>query len=1379
MQCHKKSENWKSNVVLEWNFQLILLIYRLAVSNDGFLSTKKDGNVCVSIYFCNPERFPIKNNPMRFLRIVLVLSVFVTLCASLPATPAGYNDFDNFYPAADASVVNCFVQDKQGLIWVGTNKGLYSYNGFVVTPHVYVPEHSPIQAETRINCGLMLDATTLCLGSDNGMLIYDIRTDSYRQLKETFPTDVRALALRNNQLWIGSLNGLYCYDLRNRTLRNVSREKNNGIPHRAIYSLLSTPDGSLFAGTYNGLCVLTPGASHFWQIKLPIGPDKSSLLVNSLLDDRRRNCLWIGTEGYLFRYDLRSGIPTEVSGLNGNSIKSLTEDKARRLLIGTDNGLYVYTPETNGLQHVVHDSRNPKSLTNNIIWTIFSDMNGNAWFGTDYGVSYYRYNRNLTWVPVSEITDSGDGNQLQCIFRDSRKNLWLGGTNGLICSPADGSVCRWYRMGDPQYPVSHNRIRAIYEDREGELWVATDGSINRFDFSRKQFVHYNIIDRSRTRNANWAYQLFEDANGKLWIASCLGGIFVVDKQKLLASKDNYYVAERNYYKTNRADGLSDNYILRIVPDRQGNVWALTYNNTLNRIDARSGNVTRVAFMPDGVRPANGSSYAMMCDREGALWIGYAGGLTRIPEGSVVPEFIRPELFRDQTVHSLTTDGSEIRILGSEGLYGYDPARNSLRYIPLLNKSFSCLFSDSLTHRIYLGGADGFALLPSETLRHDRTSKQLVMTSILVNDKALQPDRDYNGQSVRYLHDITLRYSQNNLTFIFSDLSYSEDESNNYLYRLEGADAEWRILRNNSNRLSFSNLPPGDYRLAIALPATDGANPQLLMNFGIRILPPWYYSFWAKIVYALCVLALTGWVAYYFMEKHRTRIERIGREKTLELSRMKIDFFTNVSHDFKTPMSLIIGPLSSLLMEVKSPGLKKQLSLIQKNALHLNALIQQVVGLERMDGMTANSLMLSQVEIVEFCRSIFSVYEQGFAAKQIRTQFATNVEALVMQLDVQKTESILNNLISNALKYTGAGGEVILQLAAMAEQGVQISLSDTGIGIAPADLAFVFDRFYQSERTRTTQEGTGIGLYLVKSYVELQGGQIRLESDVDKGTTVHIQLPLSDNGEATVYDAEQMPEEPGSENELILVVEDNPEVCDFIVHVLQSHYRCITAPNGKSGLDKAIAEKPSLIVSDVMMPVMDGLAMCRHIRKRPELTFTPLIVLTAKDDKNTEERSLELGVNAFIAKPFDPSLLLLRIRQLLGERRRMEDKVRLEVIADPKAIEARSWDEKFLSDFTRMIEERIEDAELNVAKLSELSGISTKQVYRRIKQLTGMSPVDYIRSVRMKKAAMLFGQQKFSVAEVMYLVGFSNYSYFSKCFRAAYGKSPKQFMDEIV
>ena len=1307
-----------------------------------------------------------------------------------------YQTFENIGLGSGASVISCFLQDSQGLIWIGSDKGLFSYDGYTTQPHFTFDERS----NTHIYCGVIVNKTRLYLGADNGILIYNIRTDHYEEPATNFPTDVRTLALQEDTLWIGTLNGLYAWNLKTRILKYFDRQQYRSLPHQTVYSIIRSHDNRIYIGTYDGLCTYLPGKDEFQRISLPVNQHKNNQFINALLEDTTRRCIWIGMEGNLLKYNLTDRKIQQVEMFRDNSVKSLALDENAGLLIATDNGLYVYQePETP--LHLVHDSRNPQSLSNNIIWNVFADRDRNIWLGTDYGISLSRGNRTLQYVPISQITGTGEGNLFYSLFRDSRGNYWFGGTNGLIrFRDITGTRpnATWYKMGDKDHPLPHSRIRHIYEDRDSLLWIATDGSLNRYDYATRQFIHYNIIDSTGTFNTNWAYYLFEDDQGQLWIATCLGGIFVVNKQKLMQSHTGSYVADYNYSTRN---GLSGMFINQIVPDHEGNVWVLLYNNGIDKIDTRTRKVTRFPLgeltgekdvSVKQARSRTGLSFAgqekrssainpnyILCDQAGFIWAGFRGGVMRIRPRDNKTRIIRFDTFSNSEVLSMMEAGGQIWISATDGFRIVDRKTLDARRLNLSDKRFLSLFFDKPENRIYLGGTDGFAVTTPEVRTANTIDQPILATAFQINGQRMET----GNQSIRYASRIELNDKQNNFTVELSDLSYSLEEKNRFVYRLEGLDDNWNLLANNTNRVSYGNLGHGEYQLVVSKLDAGGQPSKNQYTLRIQIDPSWYYTIWAKSIYILLLLSLAAWTVNFFRVKNRLKLERLEKERILEQSRMKVDFFTNLSHDLKTPLSMIVAPISKLLPEVKNPHEKQQLQLVQRNAMQLNSLIHQMLDVNRMDSNSNSLLILSRTELVSLARGLFSVYEEAEKEKNFSFRFRTNRESVYLELDVIKWESILNNMLSNAVKYTPEGGAITLTLDYREDtREMEISVSDTGTGIPSRDIPYLFQRFFQSSKTAGKKEGTGIGLYLVKTYTELHGGRVSIASEENVGTTITVTLPLpkeKNEPAAPVLSNLADPPEDLAEKDrpLVLVIDDNPEITAFISEILHPRYRCRTASDGKTGMELCFGLVPDLIISDIMMPGMSGLEMCRLIRKHVPTSALPMILLTAKDDKETELESIQMNIDAFISKPFEPDILLSRVEQLISKSQTLEAKIRMETLSAPKEIEAESYDEKFLSGITKIIEDRLSDSDLNVTALCELSGINNKQIYRKLKQLTGMTPVEYIKSIRMKKAAMLLRQRKFTVAEVMYMVGFSNHSYFSKCFRAEFSKTPWQFMEE--
>jgi signal transduction histidine kinase/ligand-binding sensor domain-containing protein/DNA-binding response OmpR family regulator len=1280
-----------------------------------------------------------------------------------------YKVFSNIFPNGEAYNIYSFAQDKQGLIWFGTNKGLFSYDGFSAQQHFRLGESS----NTLVHSILVYDGHSLYLGTDNGIQIYNYQAEKYERTNVKFPEDVRALVVKDGVIWIGSLNGLFTYNPRTKILTNVSQDKNSGLPNHTIYTLLKTKENVLYVGTYNGLCRLNRQKNRFERVVLPSNPGRSNVFVNSLLEDSRTKTIWVGTEGALYKYQPSFNRVEEISSFHNNSIKSLALDGSNNLLLGTDNGLYSFNEERNKVEHSLHDSRNSNSLLNNIVWSVFADKDNNIWLGTDNGISLSHFNSSLHTLPIASITGVGDGNRFYSIFKDSRNNFWLGGTNGLILSNSLSNLSGnavWYKMGEITHPISHNRIRYCYEDSDHNMWVATDGSINRFDYSKKQFVHYNIVDSSGSLNSNWAYYLFEDANKRLWIATCLGGIFVVDKDRLLQSKGTY-VAEKNYSTRN---GLSGDFVNQIVEDKAGNVWVLLYNNGINKINHANGHIEKINL--NAAEKKHNPTFIIR-DEEGYIWVGLAGEVARINPKDNRAEYVRFDSYGQNEVLSMCEINEHIWISTNDGIWTIHKRSHSVKRLNIPNKSYSCLFFNRDEKKVYLGGVDQILILDSNVLNNPSTFSQIVLTGLYINNKLFGADIHLAAKSIRYLSDLKLDYQENNLTFEFSDLNYSNEGADKFVYRLKGLDKDWNVLKQNVNRITFSNLPYGDYTLVISKLNESGSPTPGAKTFNFTISPPWYLSTWAKIVYVILAISLLVWVVNFFRVKHNLRIERIEKEKTVELTNLKLDFFTNVSHEFKTPLSMIIAPASKLLSETKDISKKRQLETIQRNALKLNSLIRQVLDFNRHEGNLSPNLVLAKIEFVEFARSLFSMFQEDFKGKNLDFSFASNEENLYLMMDTLKMEAVLNNLLSNACKFTPDGGHVSMELRYNSpEQSLDIIVSDTGIGVPANETSYIFERYYQSSKTAKRKEGSGIGLYIVKKYAEQHGGTVRVQSDGNEGTTFTVSLPVF--GDSVV----KPPPSPSGITEdegdaQILIVEDEPEIAEFIHALLSEKYRCKVAENGKIGFELAQKFHPKLIISDIMMPVMSGLEMVKRLKKNTQTAVIPIVLLTAKDDRETELESLNLHVEAFIPKPFDPQLLFSRVEQVIANQQQMEEKLRLEVIATPQKVEVVSSDEKLLSEIIEIIEQKLSDSDLNVNALSVIAGISSKQIYRKIKQLTGMSPVEFIRSVRLKKAAMLLSQKKFTVAEVMYMVGFSNHSYFSKCFQAEFGKTPKQYLEE--
>lgn len=1291
----------------------------------------------------------------RIFLIYVLLLIPVCLCGK----EMNYGSFDNSLLSVEAHSVRCFLQDEQGFMWIGTNKGLFSYDGSRSFSH-FAPGSSE---NCMIHCGLFYKNDFLLLGTERGILKYHIKFDRYVPFETDISKDIRTMALTANDLWLGCADGLFKYNFESKKLLKMSIGS-DGDSTTFIINALLEDRGYMYVGA----------SGHFGRFSLNdytyeafSNANGGWHLVTSLIKDNTRDCIWIGGGNSLTKYIPSSGLFENITGFP--VVKTMGLDSDQNLVIGSDNGLYVY--RFHETMHFVHNTQKPASLSNNIVWSVFRDRSDNIWLGTDFGFSIAPRHREFEYIPIFQFTGTGEGNQIYTLLRDSKGFYWLGGDNGLIRTRQLSSVdkdIRWYTMGDRNYYIPHNHIRDIFEDTGHHLWIATDFGVCRYDVSKDKFTSFLIRNEDGSKYANWAYNILEDDAGSIWVASFHGGLFKISKNRL-AGNGFAVVADAHFSTIN---GLTSNNIDRIVTDKKGNIWALSYQKGLNVIHAATGVVTQFPIHDY----TNGSvTNYMINDSDGNIWIGIRNGLVRIDP---VTRKANTLLFSDADnalIHSLLQVGRSIMATSTEGLWMVNMDSFTVRNVSIPGKVFYSSCYDERLDEIILGGADEIALCSPILFETPKQSHDIIISSIVVNGKPYMNDDD--ELAVRYNNAIELPYGDYNITVEFSDLQYSGgNKGGAYVYRLNNDEELWTSLKAHENSIHLNNLASGKYLLTIAEKESGDVPVKVLKSFQIMIHPPWYFAHSALFIYVLIAAALFFWGSKFLRQKHYLKIARIERENALEQTRMKMDFFTNIAHEFKTPLSLIIAPLSKLILDKRNLHEKENLEMIHQNAMKLNALVQQAIDFYRDDYETPIGLVCSRVELVEFAQSILSSYEANMKERQIDFVFNSNLDKIFVDVDVLKIESIISNLLSNACKYTEPGGSVMLSLRYnTAHSMLEVRVSDSGVGIPEKDLPYVFQRFYQSPAHKE-RGGTGIGLYLVKSFTELHGGTVHVVSNTEEGTTFCVSLPIMIHDAAETSASEPMVHSESKEKPLLVIVEDNTTIARFIQSTFSDEFRCVVAHNGKTGLKLCTDLKPDIIIADIMMPVMNGLEMCQRLKANIQTSTIPVILLTAKDDRETELKSIHLNIDAFIPKPFEYNVLYSRVKQLLEARKQWERKMRIGELSTPVVEEVVSEDEKFLVGATRIIEAQMANPDFNVSLLCAQMNIPQKQIYRRIKSLTGLTPVDYIKSIRMKKAAILLSNRNFTVSEVMYKVGFSNHSYFAKCFHSEFGKNPSQFVE---
>lgn len=1318
---------------------------------------KGQAGVCMSMEI-------IKFVPYRYM-MQSVYFYCLLLCSLLSGTVFGqsadYSRFRNISLGTSANTVHSFAQDSLGMLWVGSNNGLFNYDGYSL--QAVTDAGSPFQ--TFIYCITLIDSKRFALGTGQGVRIYNYQADRFEPFPEGGPSDVRAMLLLGDKLWIGAIAGLYCYDIRTGKLTDYGQSTLQRKASLAVYALDRVGD-RLLIGAYNGLFELDPAAKKLVQLQLPDYKPGSNQFVNSMLTIPAVAITYIGTEYGLYLYDSRNRKLRRAPVLLNHPIKSIASTDQYTLLVGTDDGLFIYQPDQQLVTRVKHDSRNRNSLANNIVWSIFKDRSQNIWLGTDLGFSLWSHRQTEKIWPIYQLTGSSDGNRFYKIASDRNGWYWLGGDNGLIRVHGldkKNMESYWYRMDAGNYRLTHNRIRDIYMDDKGLVWIASDGGVNVFDERSRQFRNFVIVDASGRRNAKWAYDILQDAEDNLWVASYMGGIFVVNRNTLLGSSGPV-TAARNYSK---ADGLLEDFANQIVDNGRGRILALFYNKGISSIDAATGRVTEIK--DSAGRPLRQATF-MLKDKQQTLWVGEHGGLRRLSaDGS--SRMIRFDPVGKGEVTAMVEVEDHIWVATSAGVWQI--AKQSLKAELLrYGQRISSMYYDLAQNEVILGGIDELVVLPARTPpAEDGRAKKIVLTAMYVNNALFG---DY-GYGLRYRNTISLDHNQNNLRLEFSGLDYGNQLGYRIAYAFKGKNETWIPLERGDNKVLLSNLNPGSYDLQLAKVDIAGHVVSDIHEYHITIRHPWYASYWAKSLYALSALCLLLWIINFFRVRNTLKWERRERRKVMELTKMKMDFLAAISHEIKTPLSLILAPVSQLMRQTKNSEKKKQLDGVHRNALKISSLIQELMTFDQTGGreMPLQGLLISQIDLVAHVRQIVHDWRQIPEYDNLSICLVSELEHVFVQTDVAKLDSIVNNLLANACKYNRPGGRVELILRSAAG-GVELTVRDTGVGIAPDDLPYVFSKFYRSAVREVSEvQGTGVGLYLVKSYCDQLGWPISLNSSPE-GTEVTLQLKLGTMAET------DLPDDGGSDDKRkLLIVEDNAELADFLRNTLQDTYDCVVVGDGREALRliEGHAFVPDIIITDAMMPHMGGIEMVRKLRQQTATATIPIMLLTAQNDELIQREWVAAGIDAYMSKPFDMALLHMQLLQLLDRKERLAAQLRIDQISQPATpAPVQSPDEKFLARVTQLIEDNIDDSEFSVQRLSELTDVAPKQLYRKIKQLTGHTPVEYIRSIRIKKAALLLQQRKFTVAEVMYMVGFSNASYFSKCFQAQFDMSPKSYMD---
>jgi len=1220
--------------------------------------------------------------------------------------------FDKIRLPYEANVVERIYKDSQGMMWFATRRGLFSYDGYSIR-RLYEGNYYAIVA---------VDNDLLCIGGVDGLRWLNLRTEQFVSPYDDVPStgEVRSLACHRGKMYVGTKSqGLFSLDLKKHSWQHYDLP---GSKNDIIFSF-EPVDECMYIAHHNGLAYLN---SHGRIQDAGINDN-----VYAAWYDKPGGNLWIGTEHHLLCRNHAKGETKIVS--SGSTFNQIVPSPSGDILLASEFGLKILNPQSGSIQTIGHDASSPKSgLPSNTIHQIFCD-NEMIWIATDRGVAITQFGNNFETTPLPSITHSSDGNVFSRIFVDSNGDRWMGGDNGLLHMTQ--TFTKWFKVGSG---LKKSIIRCIYEDRDKDIWIATDASVARYNSKLDEFEYFTLTDE-KGRNANWAYDIYEDTDGRLWIATYMGGLYVVSKKELLLSGGTFTMKESPFGSQDEIVST----IYRFIPDDKGILWAYT-----------SQGLTSVNTNTMEVKLRQKMYIDNMILADSIIWLDVQGRLYRYDTQKDIKEETSFYI-KDGMIQTFVYENNRLWMSTSEGLFYVNTSDGSVHLFKNPGYSFTAGVFLPAENVILWGGEDVICRQGLQSQPMTITPSKTFLSSVIVGGSSIE-------DCIPRFENVIQLNGREDIVLDLTTFTYNRKNVEVFWYKI-GSNGEWHSLPNGSNRIILSHLSGGEYRLYLTTDAEHA--DESVTEYILKVPYPWYIRWWAWMLYLLAVAVAIWLIVNRYKRREEFLFEQRERERVMSLTQQKMDFFVDMSHELKTPLSLIIAPLAKLLSETSNAKFRDSLKSIHGNALRLNDLIHRILDFKQLEAEGENQVLPSHVDLCSLVAGCVDEFAASAEERNISMSKELPESPLLMEIDVVKVQMIIRNILSNALKYVEDGkGNIVVRIENKRSEAI-VSIIDNGPGVPNSELPKLFNRYYKGQNAR---EGSGIGLSVVKKYVEMHGGEVKAENK--DGLRVSFSLPL---GTTPANDTEK--ETDASEKQTVLIVDDNREILDFLTTALESSYQCLTALSGEDAMKTIEKTVPDIVITDQMMPGIDGTELCHRIRHNHSTELVPIIMLTAKDDTNTELKSIRSGADVFMPKPFDLRKLQLHIVQLLNKRKAIEQNTRIENMASvSNEVSVLTNDEELMGRVVSLINSNMQSEDFNVTKLCDLLCMEQKQLYRKLKQLTGETPVSFIRKQRLQRAAVLLKQDRFTVSEVMYQVGFSSASYFTKSFTKEFGISPKEY-----
>jgi signal transduction histidine kinase/ligand-binding sensor domain-containing protein/DNA-binding response OmpR family regulator len=1272
-------------------------------------------------------------------------------------------------------------QDKEGFVWLGTPNGFCRYDGYRMKS--FRSEiTNPTFSSNYITGGFAEDTLNhaLWIGTEKGVLILDKYTHKITLLDTALlgESPIRQILYADNAMWVSSDHGLYHYNT-DKTLRKKYLNDASGIHIDNRGTVRATSRGK-------GIYYLEKATDTF--IPYPaIGSNNNPHTIFQDNADRFWICTW-GDGFYRFYPDRRGQDMyeridmTDDKNLSRGTYYDVEQDNVNGYLwIFSYAGVSVIKPKTNSIAPVNESATKINNYTT-IFSDIMKDREGNLWLGT-YNQGVLLVNPALSTVTNFDLqsikTETGYiPNVVRTIFEDKEGEIWFMQSRlGLYLFDPK-------RQKTQKADISNiSEINAICNNpATDEIWVAADHipCIYRLRKSKGKVYLTGTIDLRTVfaDNAEIVQFLCEDRNGAVWIAT---------NNALFSWKHGNWQLVK--------DDLEN--ITCIAEDSYGAIWIGTAKNGLWQITSDGDKTNSRNYNTNTSRIAGNNISCISADANGQLWF-------CVNEKQLYIYDITKQEFTDYThkanVNNLVIfnviagDNGHIWISSDKQVVEFNPLTGaSIQYDTQNDLIVTSLNKNSIAKTgkgsVVFGGNNGLCIFtPSPKLDKSCKETKTIITDVKINGKSFY-QRDLNRKNLDWQKELILLSHETNLEIDFSSFDYLNPGKTRYAYKLENVDNHWINTESGRSFAVYNQLRKGKYTFLVKSTGENQLWSDEITRLVIIKKPAFYETAWAYSGYAIILLLiLFAGLQFYtgrIKLRNELRIAQIDKEKSEELIQTKLRFFTNIGHEFRTPLTLVMTPLSTLIRQLTDENLKQKLASIYRNAEEMLGLINQLLDFRKLE-MGGEKLKLSCNDFVKFAEYVYSAFKDVATNKSIHFTFESEVRQLFMGFDKSKVQKIINNLYSNALKFTSEEGYIATTIRLVQENGrefVCLGVEDSGCGIPVKEQLTIFERFYQSENNDLDRTGSGIGLHLVKEYVELHGGQITLSSKVGQGSVFSVLIPtdlqISDTSPEcddaiNSNTANVLQINLNQEHKRLLVVEDNLELLHFLAEQLSGKFNVLQAANGKEGAEIALKKLPDLIVSDLMMPVLNGLEMCRRLKTDIRTSHIPIILLTARLSDESKIESYKAGADSYIAKPFTFEVLLACIEMLIEQQEKRRKLFHKTVEITPSRITATSLDEELIKKALSAVEKNMDNSGYSVEELASECALSHRQLSRKFQSIIGLSPSEFIRSVRLKRAAQLLKDTQYHISEISDRVGFSTIKYFNLNFKEEFGVTPTQY-----